>query len=106
MQSQGFSNSSNLVFKAVRETGVEQVAECAISVVLDLGGKSVEVYNIPCNTVSILHPEMLELMFSISDGVVRSKGALELSDEVDPTFHPAWTVSRITRVQQVRFEPF
>jgi len=32
MQSQGFPNSSNLVFKAVRETGVEQAAECAVSV--------------------------------------------------------------------------
>ena len=59
MQSQGFPNSSNLVFKAVRETRVEQVAECTISIVLDLGGKSVEVYDIPRNAVSILHPEML-----------------------------------------------
>jgi len=59
MQSQGLPNSSYLIFKAVWETGVEQVAEHAISVVLDLGGKSVEVYNIPHNTVSILHPEML-----------------------------------------------
>jgi len=52
MQSQGFPNSSNLLFKAVRETGVEQAAECAVSVVLDLGGKSVEVYDIPRNAVS------------------------------------------------------
>jgi len=59
MQSQGFPNLSNLVFKAVWETGVEQAVECTISVVLDLGGKSVEVYDIPRNTVSILHPEML-----------------------------------------------
>jgi len=36
MQSQGFPNLSNLVFKVVRETGVEQAAECTISVVLDL----------------------------------------------------------------------
>jgi len=105
MQSQGFPNSSNLVFKAVWETGVEQAAECAISVVLDLRGKLVEVYNIPRNAVSILHPEMLKLMFSISNGVVRSKGALELSDKMDPAVHPAWTVSRITRVEEVRFEP-
>jgi len=59
MQSQGFPNSSNLIFKAVQKTGVEQAAECAISIVLDLGGKSVEVYDIPHNAVSILHPEML-----------------------------------------------
>ena len=99
MQSQGFPNSS-------RETGVEQAAECAVSIVLDLGSEAVEVYYVPRDAVSILHPEMLELMLSISDGVVRSKGALELSDEVDPAVHPAWTVSRIAGVQQVRFEPF
>jgi len=59
------------------------VVERAIPVVLDLQGESVEVYNIPCNAVSILHLEMLELI----DGVVRSKGTLELSNEMDPTDH-------------------
>jgi len=106
MQSQGFSNSSNLVLEMIQESGVKQAAECAISIVLDLGGESVEVYYIPHNAVSILHPEVLELMLSISDGVVRSKGALELSDEMDPAVHPAWTVSQITRVEEVRFKPF
>ena len=90
----------------IRETRVKQVAEHAVSVVLDLGGESVEVYYVPRNAVSILHPEMLELMLSISDGIVRSKGTLELSDEMDPAVHLAWTVSRITRVQKVQFEPF
>jgi len=33
-------------------------------------------------------------MLSISNGVVRSKGTLELSDEMDPAVHPAWMVSR------------
>jgi len=82
------------------------VVEHAISVVLDLQGKPVEVNYVPCNTVSILHPEMLELMLSISDGVVRSKGTLELSNEVDPTVHPEWMVSQITGVEEVQFEPF
>jgi len=106
MQSQGFPNSSNFVFETIQETGVKQAAEHAISVVLDLGGESVEVYYVPCNAVSILHLEMLELMLSISDGVVRSKGTLELSDEMDPAVHPMWTVSQITRVEEVRFKPF
>jgi len=90
----------------VTETRVKQAVEHTISVVLDLGGESVEVYYVPHNVVSILHPEMLELMLSISDGIVRSKGTLELSDEMDPAVHPAWTVSRITGVEEVRFEPF
>ena len=106
MQSQGFPNLSYLIFETIWEAGVKQAAEHAISVVLDLGGESVEVNYVPCNAVSILHPEMLELMLSISDGVVRSKGALEFSDEVDPTVHPVWMVSQIARVQQVQFEPF
>ena len=106
MQSQGFPNSSNFVLETIRESGVKQAAEHAISIVLDLGGEAVEVYYVPCNTVSILHPEMLELMLSISNGVVRSKGALELSNEMDPAVHPAWTVSWITGVEEVQFEPF
>ena len=47
MQSQGFPNSSNFILKVVQETGVKQVAERTIPVVLDLQGKLVEVYNIP-----------------------------------------------------------
>jgi len=90
----------------IQETGVKQVAEHAISVVLDLGGESVEVYYILRNAVSILHLEVLELMLSISDGVVRSKGTLELSDEVDPAVHPTWVVGRITGVEEVWFKPF
>ena len=82
------------------------MAERTISIVLDLGGKSVEVYYVLHNAVSILHLEMLELILSISDGVVRSKGTLELSDEMDPAVHPVWTVSWITGVEEVQFEPF
>ena len=97
---------SNFVLEMIQETGVKQVVERAISIVLDLGGESAEVYYVLHNVVSILHPEMLELMLSISNGVMRSKGTLELSNEMDPAVHPAWTVSRITRVEEVRFEPF
>jgi len=56
--------------------------------------------------VSILHLEMLELMLCISDGVMRSKGALEFSYEVDPAVHPPWVVSWITRVEEVWFKLF
>jgi len=97
MQSQGFPNLSYLIFEMIWETGVKQAVERAISVVLDLEGKLVEIYYVLRNMVSILHPEMLKLMLSISNGVVRSKGALEFSDKVDPTVHPVWTVSWITR---------
>ena len=106
MQSQGFPNSSNLIFETIRETGVKQAAERAISVVLDLGGESVEVYYVLCNTVRVFHPEMLELVLSISNWVVRTKGTLEFCYEVDPAVHPLWVVSRITGVEEVRFKPF
>ena len=75
-------------------------------IVLDLQGESVEIYYVPCNMVSILHPEVLELMLSISDGVMRSKGTLELSDKVDPAVHPMSAVSWITGVEEVQFKPF
>ena len=51
MESQRFADSSNLVFQTIRKSGVEQVAERAISVVLDLGGEVVEVHDVPRNTV-------------------------------------------------------
>jgi len=54
MESQGFADSSNLIFQTIWKSGVEQVAERAISIVLDLGGKAVEVHDVPCNAVCVL----------------------------------------------------
>ena len=79
--------------------------ECAISIVLDLGCEAVQVYNVLCHTVQVFHLEMLELMLSISNWVMRTKGTLEFCDKVDPAVHPMWMVSRITGVE-VQFEPF
>jgi len=66
----------------------------------------VEIHDVPSNTVRVLHPEMLELVLSISNWVMRSKSTLEFRDKMDPAVHPTWTISRITGVEEVRFEPF
>jgi len=106
MESQGLADSSNLVFQTIQKSGVEEAAERAISIVLDVGGEAVEVHNILCNAVCILHSEVFKLVLGIGDGVMRSECALELSNEVNPAVHPAWTVSWISGVQEVQFKPF
>ena len=84
IQSQGLPDSGDLILEMVWEAGVKQAMKCAISIVLDLGCKVVEVHDVPSNMVCVLHPEMLELVLSICDWVVRSKGTLEFCDKMDP----------------------
>ena len=54
----------------------------------------------------VLHDEVLELVFRISNGVVGTEGFLEFSDKVNPAVHPAWTLGQRSGVQEIRFEPF
>jgi len=72
MESQGFADLSNLVFQTIWKSRVEQAAEHAISIVLDLGGEAVEVHNVSCNMGRILHLEVLKLVLGIGNGVVGS----------------------------------
>ena len=74
----------DFILEAVRETRVEEVVECAISVVLDLGCEAVEINDVLCDLVVVPHGEVLELVLCISNGVMGTKGFLEFSYKVNP----------------------
>ena len=81
------------------------MSECTVTIAPDLGGQPIEVDDVLCDTVAILHLKEVELMLHISDRVVWSKGGLEFCDEGDPVVHPARMVSWISRFKEVWFEP-
>ena len=82
----------------VREAGVEEAAECAISIVPDLGCEAVEIDDVSHNQMVVPHGEVLELVLCISNGVMGTKGFLEFSYKVNPAVHPAWLLSQSSRI--------
>ena len=72
--------------------------EGTISITLDLKHKAIEVNNVSHDVVVVLHLEVVKLVLSISDWIIRTEGGMELRDECYPAVHPAWAVIWVGRV--------
>ena len=87
---------AELVFYLVWEAIIEIVLEGTIFIALDLGRKVIEVNDVSHNAMVVLHLEVVKLVLSISDQIVRTKGGMELHDEGHPAVHPAWCHDPVT----------
>jgi len=84
----GLANTGNFVLDAVGETAVEDVVEGAIALAADLASEAVELYHILVYLLSFFHGQVVQLMFSISDGVVWAEVGLQFGDELGIVVHP------------------
>jgi hypothetical protein len=84
----GFTDSTDFVFDASRESRVELTTKSAIAVATDLGGEALELYDILVNTVSIPHIKLFELRLGVSLRVMRTEVLLELGHEFRVIVHP------------------
>ena len=87
-----FAYVAELVFYPVQEAIIKIVPEGAISITPDLGHKAIEVNNVSCDAMAVLHLEVVKLVLSISDRIVRTEGGVELRDKGYPAVHPVWAV--------------
>ena len=55
---------------AVRETAVEDVAECAIAIAMDLSNEAIELYDVFIDFLPFFHGQVVQLVFCISDRVM------------------------------------
>ena len=69
--------AGDFILDAVGETIVEMVPESTFPTASDLRGYMVELHNILSNLLAIRHRQVVQLMFCISDGVVRTEIGLE-----------------------------
>ena len=88
IQCAGFADTTDLILDAVRETGVEMVTESAFTIAPDLGHKLIEVNHIFVDAVVVLHVEIIQLIFSISNQVMGAEGGLEFYNKLLPVIHP------------------
>jgi len=92
VQSVRFTDTAYLVLDSVVETCIEVMMQGAITVAPNLGCDTVEVNHVLIGTMVFLHVEVVKLMLSVGNRVVRTKGCLEFNDELFPVSHPDWTV--------------
>ena len=79
--------------------------ENIFSIAPDLRHDLVELNHILGDMLTVLHGQMVELVFHISDRVVQTKVHLEFWDELLVVFHPEWTKVWVVYEEEVRFEP-
>ena len=87
----GLSNMGYLIFDAVRETAIEDVAEGAIAITADLPSEAIELYNILIDFLSFLHGQIVQLVFHVPDQVMWAKVGLQFGDELMVVVHPDGT---------------
>ena len=106
VESCGFSDSRDLIFDLIRETIVKVVPEGTFSITLNLQSDPVASNNIFVDILAILHGQMVQLVFRISDWVIWSKVGLESQDKLLEVVHPGRVECWIFHLEKVWFKPF
>ena len=102
----GLPDARNLIFDVVKKAVIKVVPERTFSVTSDLRSNPIELHDILVDPLPVFHGEVVELVFSISDRVKRTKVGLGLQDELLEVILPKQSESRILCEQEVRFKPF
>ena len=79
-----FAYVADFVSDAVRQTGVKLVMKGGVAITLELRCKAVELRDVANNLLRVLHPQVVELVLGVSDGVVQAELELEFCDEFTP----------------------
>ena len=101
----GLSDAGDFIFDAVGQTTVEDVAECAIAIAMDLSSEAIELYNVLVDFLSFLHGQVVQLVLRISDRIMRTEIGLQFRDKLVVTVHPDGMGIGVGDIEQVRFKP-
>jgi len=84
----GLAYTRDFVLDAVREAAVEDVVESAIAIATDLASEAVELNHVLIYFLSVFHGQVIQLVFGISNGVMRAEVGFQFGDELCVVFHP------------------
>ena len=76
----GLSDMGNFILDVVRETAVEDVVEGAITIAMNLSSEAIELYDILVDLLSLLHGQVVQLVFHVSDGIMWAEIVLQFRD--------------------------
>ena len=89
----------------IRQTFIKVVPEGTFSIALDLHHNPVEFDHVLGDMLTVLHGQVVKLVFCISDRVMQTKVHLEFKDELLVVFHLEWMEVRVIYEEEVQFEP-
>jgi hypothetical protein len=98
-----FPITGNFVLDTSGESSVKAILESGFSP-LGARGESVELHKIFHDSLTIAHPEILELVLGFTFGIVRSEVDLQLGYKFLIVGEPDWLVDRIG-FEESGFEP-
>ena len=75
------------------------------AIAVDLSSKAIELYNILVYFLSFLHGQVVQLVFHISNRVMRAENGLQFRDKLVVTVHPDGMGIGVGDIEQVGFEP-
>ena len=78
----------DLILDSVRHSIIKDVVEYAWTVTMDLTGQAVKLDDILADALAILHREVIQLVFSISNRVIWAEVGFEVIDEHRMIIHP------------------
>ena len=100
-----FAYVADFIFDVVGQTGIKLVTKGGVAITLELRCKAVELHDVANDSLRVLHPQVVELVLGISNGVVQAELELEFCDEFVPIIHPEGTIVRVEGTEEVGFEP-
>ena len=100
-----FAYVADFVFDMVGQTGVEFVTKGGVAITLELRREAVEFHDIANDSLRVLHPQVVELVLSVSDGVAQAELELEFCNEFAPIVHPEGTIICVEGTEEVGFKP-
>ena len=84
----GLSDMGDFIFDAVGKNIVEDVAECAIAIAVDLSSEAIELYDVLIDFLPFIHGQVVQLMFCVSDRIMQTEVGLQFGDELMVIVHP------------------
>ena len=100
-----FAYVADFVFDVVGQTSIKLVMKGSIAIALELRHEAVEFHNVVNDSLHVLHPQVVELVLGVSNGIVRAELELEFCDEFVPIVHPEGTIICVEGTKKVGFEP-
>ena len=102
---QQLPNAGDLILDAIRKAIIEVVPEGTFFISSDLQSNPIELNDILCNLLTILHGEVIKLL-GISNRVMQSKVDPELEDKLFEVVHTQGMEEWILHEKKVQLEPF
>ena len=100
-----FAYVANFVCDVVGQTSIKLMMKGSVAIALELRCEAVELHDVANDLLRVLHSQIVELVLSISDGVMWAELELKFCNKFMPIVHPEGMIICIQGTEEVGFKP-